>query len=298
MGWGAVLPEPSPGQAFTFATSEHVSCVETEDLRSHNCWISPANKMPKCILCPYHSLILHKFHMSVGFFTKPQPRPRWDKFACIWQELSGVWYTDKMSQLEIEVNITLDCLWGIMHVDATCGETEAGYSWAVPHLNSCFLFDLISVLPPPMPPSRPASRFLTAPGLCYAHFPFTPVHVSSALSRTTAAFTSSSHSHSSSRRKAPPWSNSRSYWTHLWVSTGVSCRVFSADIISEILGLVPCLVKSKGWKRSQTLNEDTICLPIPTVMPWLVLGCVSWGRDAICRPFRQVHHEGCHCWWW
>lgn len=47
------------------------------------------------------------------------------------------------------------------------------------------------------------------------------------------------------------------------------------DTVLEILGLVPCLVKSKDWKRSQALSEDTICLPIPTVMPWSVLGCVS-----------------------
>ena len=60
---------------------------------------------------------------------------------------------------------------------------------SVPHPNFCFLFDLISILPQPSPSSRPASRFLTAPGLCSAHFFSPPVPVSFPLSRTTAAST-------------------------------------------------------------------------------------------------------------
>ena len=120
---------------------------------------------------------------------------------------------------------------------------------SVPHPNFCFLFDLISILPQPSPSSRPASRFLTAPGLCSAHFFSPPVPVSFPLSRTTAASTNHNPPNAS------PWSPAQSYWTYsFWVSTVLTYRFFRAETFLEIPGLAPCLVENKGlgkgWKRS------------------------------------------------
>lgn len=69
----------------------------------------------------------------------------------------------EVSQLEVEVEITLGCSQGIMHVDATCcGGREAGDSRAAQLLSSRLLFVFISVLPPPLPhPGLPPDSSLS-----------------------------------------------------------------------------------------------------------------------------------------
>lgn len=70
-----------------------------------------------------------------------------------------------------------------------------------------------------------------------------PVHVSSPLSRTSAAFTEPAQSPS---MESCPVTPDYTGLTSSWVSIARSCRFFRAEAVLEIPGLVPCLVESKG----------------------------------------------------
>lgn len=102
---------------------------------------------------------LQEIHVSVSFSTKLWPGPQWDKFAFIWQVLSGV----EIQWRHHSWRITPDCPWGIIYVDATfCGETEAGNS-CLHHIQSLISYLTFLCLVPAFAPIQAfVSRFLTA----------------------------------------------------------------------------------------------------------------------------------------
>lgn len=70
-----------------------------------------------------------------------------------------------------------------------------------------------------------------------------PVHVSSPVSRTSAAFAEPAQSPS---MEPCPVTPDYTGLTSSWVSIALSCRFFRTEAVLEIPGLVPCLVESKG----------------------------------------------------
>lgn len=180
------------------------------------------------------------------------------------------------------------------HHTRGCHILQRNRGWkqlSAPCPNSCFLLDLISVLPQPLPPSRPVSRFLTAQDCALLIF--------SPLLGTCPSLSPGPLLHPQSPPKAPPQSPGQrlqSYWTNLFL--GFCYRSFREETILEIPGPVPCLIKNKGvGKRleEQPSSGRKPRMPTqPATLPQLVLGSMCSGLDGVCWPFRQVHCEGCH----
>lgn len=275
LGWGA-------SHAFPWTGVHHCHLLSMSPGWKQRTWEVMLSEFLLLSVAEIYSL--QEIHVSVSFSTKPWPGPQWDKFAFIWQVLSGVWNTGKASQLEVEVEITPDCPWVVIYVDATfCGETEAGNSSLhhIQSLVSCLTLSLSFV-----------SRFLTAQDCallislrsCACALPLSPAPLL----------------YPQNPPKAPPWSPGQrlqSYWTNLFL--GFYYRFFRAETILETPGLVLCLVKNNGvGKRLEEQpnpgrKPSMPAHPLPHCPSWCWAVCAV-GLDGVCWPFRQVHCEGCY----
>lgn len=171
--WGVGgASQACPGQAFSVATS--YVCLPGGNRTEKACSLNfSCYLLLKCILCPYHSLILYRIHVFASSFL-PELSP-----GCCGMESPApgcAFWTGTYRQgitAGGRGGLTRGCPGRGLHTDAACcGGTEGGNSWATPHLSPCF--PSVLIYPAPTLTALGLSRLPTAPGLWPVHFISSP----------------------------------------------------------------------------------------------------------------------------